>query len=90
MTYVVRAETPPVEACQRLRVAGGPSPKSTAAAAAGAGSWYSVVAHHDDHPVGMGRVIGLGKKIMGDARHLYTQYGFAETAPHSAGMALRL
>ncbi|HET6704470.1 GNAT family N-acetyltransferase [Amycolatopsis sp.] len=134
MTYVVRAETPPVEVYQHLRVATGLSPKSAAAAAAGlAGGWYSVVGYRDDRPVGMGRVIGdggtafqivdvcvlpehqgrgLGKKIMGalmehlrqraprtayisliadgDARHLYTRYGFAETAPHSVGMALRL
>ncbi|QFU91710.1 GNAT family N-acetyltransferase [Amycolatopsis sp. YIM 10] len=26
----------------------------------------------------------------GDARHLYARYGFAETAPDSVGMALRL
>ncbi|MER6945979.1 GNAT family N-acetyltransferase [Nonomuraea sp. NPDC000554] len=26
----------------------------------------------------------------GDARHLYAKYGFAETAPDSVGMALRL
>jgi ribosomal protein S18 acetylase RimI-like enzyme len=134
VTYVVRAETPPVEVYQRLRVGAGLSPKSTAAAAAGlAGTWYAVVAYRDDHPVGMGRVIGdggtafqivdmcvlpehqgrgLGKKIMtalmehlrqraprtayisliadGDARHLYARYGFAETAPDSVGMALRL
>ncbi|MDQ3791007.1 MAG: GNAT family N-acetyltransferase [Actinomycetota bacterium] len=134
MSYVVRAETPPVEVYQRLRVAAGLSPKSTEAATAGlAGTWIAVVAYHEDRPVGMGRVIGdggtafqivdvcvlpdhqgngLGKQIMaalmdhlrqraprtayvsliadGDARHLYTRYGFAETAPHSVGMALRL
>ncbi|ONI82636.1 N-acetyltransferase [Saccharothrix sp. ALI-22-I] len=61
MTYVVRAETPPVEVYQHLRVAAGLSPKSTAAATAGlAGTWYAVVAYRDDHPVGMGRVIGDG------------------------------
>ena len=61
MTYSVRGETPPVEVYQRLRTAAGLSPKSTAAAAAGlAGSWYAVVAYHDDHPVGMSRVIGDG------------------------------
>lgn len=61
MTYVVRAETPSVEVYQRLRVAAGLSPKSTAAAAAGlAGTWHSVVGYRDDHPVGMGRVIGDG------------------------------
>jgi ribosomal protein S18 acetylase RimI-like enzyme len=134
VTYVVRAETPPLEVYQHLRVAAGLSPKSAAAAAAGlAGTWYAVVVYHDDHPVGMGRVIGdggtafqivdmcvlpdhqgrgLGKKIMtalmehlrqraphtayisliadGDARHLYTRYGFTETAPDSVGMALQL
>ena len=134
MTYVVRAETPPVEVYQHLRIATGLSPKSTAAAAAGlAGTWFAVVAYRDDQPVGMGRVIGdggtafqivdlcvlpehqgrgLGKRIMtalmehlrqraprtayisliadGDARHLYARYGFAETAPASVGMALRL
>ena len=134
MTYDLRAETPPVEVYQHLRVATGLSPKATAAAAAGlAGTWYAVVAYHDGHPVGMGRVIGdggtafqivdmcvlpehqkrgLGKGIMtalmahlrqraphtayvsliadGTARHLYAQYGFAETAPASVGMALQL
>jgi hypothetical protein len=40
---------------QRLRVAAGLSPKSTAAAAGLAGTWYAVVAYRDDHPVGMGR-----------------------------------
>jgi ribosomal protein S18 acetylase RimI-like enzyme len=61
VTYVVRAETPSAEVYQRLRVAAGLSSKSAAAAAAGlAGTWYAVVAHHDDHPVGMGRIIGDG------------------------------
>ncbi|ONI90938.1 N-acetyltransferase [Saccharothrix sp. ALI-22-I] len=61
MTYLVRTETPPVEVYQRLRVATGLSPKSATAATAGlAGTWYAVVAYHDDQPVGMGRVIGDG------------------------------
>lgn len=61
MTYVVRSETPPVPVYQHLRVATGLSPKSAEAAATGlAGTWYAVVAYHDNHPVGMGRVIGDG------------------------------
>lgn len=86
MTYVVRAETPTVDQYRRLRVAAGLSPKSAEAAAAGLpGTWFSVVAYREDDPVGMGRVIADG-----DARHLYAQHGFAETAPDSVGMALQL
>jgi ribosomal protein S18 acetylase RimI-like enzyme len=112
---------------------GSPCSDEAISSAGLAGTWYAVVAYHDDQPVGMGRVIGdggtafqivdmcvqpdhqgrgLGKQIMtalmehlrqkaprtayisliadGDARHLYTRYGFTETAPDSVGMALRL
>ena len=60
MSCVVQAETPPVEVyqhlgCHRLK------PKVNAAARAGlACTWHVVIAYRDDHPVGMGRVIGDG------------------------------
>ncbi|MGS2616081.1 GNAT family N-acetyltransferase [Micromonospora sp. LZ34] len=61
MTYLVRIETPSVEVYRHLRVAAGLSAKSVAAAAAGVdGTWHAVVVHHDDQPIGMGRVIGDG------------------------------
>ncbi|MET8310786.1 MULTISPECIES: GNAT family N-acetyltransferase [unclassified Micromonospora] len=134
MTYLLRVETPSVEVYRHLRVAAGLSPKSVDAATNGlAGTWHAVVVYDDDHPVGMGRIIGdggtafqivdmcvlpehqglgVGKRIMaalmerlvdraprtayvsliadGKARYLYAQYGFAETAPESVGMARQL
>ena len=59
--YEIRPETPSVEVYRHLRVAAGLSPKSAEAARAGLpGTWFGVVAYHDDGPVGMGRVIGDG------------------------------
>ncbi|MHC5905174.1 GNAT family N-acetyltransferase [Streptomyces sp. S6] len=59
--YMLRAGTPSVETFRRLRTDAGLSDKAPEAVAlALPNTWYGVVLHHEDDPIGMGRIIGDG------------------------------
>ncbi|MFJ1705914.1 GNAT family N-acetyltransferase [Kitasatospora sp. NPDC088346] len=59
--YELRPGVPPVDVYRHLRTVAGLSDKAAEAAALGLpNTWFGVVLHHGDEPVGMGRIIGDG------------------------------
>ncbi|MQS36746.1 GNAT family N-acetyltransferase [Streptomyces katsurahamanus] len=60
-SYGLRAGVPSVEVYRRLRTVAGLSDKAPEAVAlALPNTWFGVVLHHEDEPIGMGRIIGDG------------------------------
>ncbi len=61
MSYTVKEEIPSVNDYIQIRLAAGLSRKSKEAASRGLPhSIYSVVVHHNDIPIGIGRIVGDG------------------------------
>ncbi|MEU3795265.1 GNAT family N-acetyltransferase [Streptomyces fructofermentans] len=59
--YELRVGVPSVEVFRRLRTDAGLSDKAPEAVAlALPHTWHGVVLHHEEHPIGMGRIIGDG------------------------------
>ncbi|MFI1886555.1 GNAT family N-acetyltransferase [Streptomyces jumonjinensis] len=60
-SYGLHAGVPSVEVYRRLRTVAGLSDKAPEAVAlALPNTWFGVVLHHEDEPIGMGRIIGDG------------------------------
>lgn len=60
-SYTIVAQTPSVADYMRLRLAAGLSAKTEEQARLGLpNSWFGVLVVHDEHVVGMGRIIGDG------------------------------
>lgn len=59
--YELRTGVPPAGVYRRLRTDAGLSDKAPEAVAlALPNTWFGVVLHHEDEPIGMGRIIGDG------------------------------